>query len=412
MDNTKTNVFDILMERGFIAQTTNQEKIRELLGSGSATFYIGFDPTADSLHVGHLLQLIVMSHMQKAGHKPIALIGGGTAMVGDPTGKTDMRRMMTREEIQHNGDQFKVQMRNLVDFTNDRAIMVDNADWLLDLNYVNFLREVGVHFSVNRMLTAECFKSRLEKGLSFIEFNYMLMQSYDFLRLHREHNCLLQLGGDDQWSNILGGIDLIRRVEGKEVYGMTFQLLTTSDGKKMGKTEKGAVWLDPEKTSPYDFYQYWRNVQDADVINCLKLLTFVPMDRINEMVTWKDARINEAKKVLAYEVTAIVHGKEEADKAHKAAEAIFSKGVASDDMPSVTIERSVLKDGINILDLLTRTGLIPSKGEGRRLIQQGGLYLNNARVDTIDRRVNESDLEDSRIIIRKGKKSYFRIIAE
>jgi len=408
----KANVFDILMERGFIAQTTNQEKIRELLGSGSVTFYIGFDPTADSLHVGHLLQLIAMAHMQRAGHKPIALIGGGTAMVGDPTGKTDMRRMMTREEIQHNGDRFKVQMRNLVDFTDGRAIMVDNADWLLGLNYVSFLREIGVHFSVNRMLTAECFKTRLERGLSFIEFNYMLMQSYDFLRLFQEYGCIMQLGGDDQWSNILGGVDLIRRVEGKEAYGMTFQLLTTSDGKKMGKTEKGAVWLDPQKTSPYEFYQYWRNVQDADVINCLKLLTFVPMDRIREMETWKDARINEAKKVLAYEVTAIVHGREEADKVHRAAEAIFSKGEDSADMPSVAIYRSVLKEGINILDLLVKTGFVPSKGEGRRLIQQGGLYLNNERVESLDRTVNESDLKDSRMIVRKGKKSYCRITAE
>ena len=412
MDNAKVNVFDTLMERGFIAQTTNQEKIRELLGSESVTFYIGFDPTADSLHVGHLLQLIVMSHMQKAGHRPIAVIGGGTAMVGDPTGKTDMRRMMTREEIQHNGNRFKQQMRNLVDFTNGRAIMVDNADWLLPLNYISFLREVGVHFTVNRMLAAECFKSRMERGLSFIEFNYMLMQSYDFLKLYKDYNCIMQLGGDDQWSNILGGIDLIRRVKGKEVYGMTFQLLTTSDGKKMGKTEKGAVWLDPQKTSPYDFYQYWRNVQDADVIRCLKLLTFLPLDQINEMATWKDARINEAKKILAYEVTALVHGREEADKVHKAAEAIFSKGVASDDMPTATIERSVLIEGINILELLVRTGLTPSKGEGRRLIQQGGLYLNNERVDSIDRMVSESDLEDSGMIIRKGKKSYHKIVVE
>ena len=412
MDSTRTNVFDTLMERGFIAQTTNQEKIRELLGSGSVTFYIGFDPTADSLHVGHLLQLIAMSHMQKAGHKPIALIGGGTAMVGDPTGKTEMRRMMTREEIQHNGERFKVQMRNLVDFSDGRAIMVDNADWLLELNYVNFLREIGVHFTVNRMLAAECFKSRYERGLSFIEFNYMLMQSYDFLKLYRDYGCIMQLGGDDQWSNILGGVDLIRRIEGKEAFGMTFQLLTTSDGRKMGKTEKGAVWLDPQKTSPYEFYQYWRNVQDADVINCLKLLTFVPMEQIREMETWKDARINEAKKVLAYEVTAIVHGREEAEKVHRAAEAIFSKGEDFEGMPTVTVERSALKDGINILDLLVSTGLVPSKGEGRRLIQQGGLYLNNERVETIDRMVNESDLEDSRMIVRKGKKSYFKIVAK
>jgi tyrosyl-tRNA synthetase (EC 6.1.1.1) len=412
MDNTKTNVFDTLKERGFIAQTTNEEKIRELLGSGSVTFYTGFDPTADSLHVGHLLQLIAMSHMQKAGHRPIALIGGGTAMVGDPTGKSEMRRMMSREEIRHNGERFKAQMRNLVDFSEGRAIMVDNADWLLNLNYVNFLREIGVHFSVNRMLTAECFKTRLERGLSFIEFNYMLMQSYDFLKLFRDYNCIMELGGDDQWSNILGGVELIRRVEGREAYGMTFQLLTTSDGRKMGKTERGAVWLDPQKTSPYDFYQYWRNVQDADVIKCLKLLTFLPMDRINEMATWKDARINDAKKILAYEVTKLVHGEEEAEKAHRAAEALFSKGEASEDMPTVTVERNLLKDGINILELLARTGITPSKGEGRRLIQQGGLYLNNERVESIDRTVGESDLGDSGIIVRKGKKSYYRIVAE
>jgi len=412
MDVTKVNVFDTLKERGFIAQTTNEEKIREMLGKEQVTFYIGFDPTADSLHVGHLLQLIVMSHMQRAGHRPIAIIGGGTAMVGDPSGKTDMRKMLTRETISHNGACFRNQMKRLVDFSEGKAIMVDNADWLLELNYVSFLRDIGVHFSVNRMLSAECFKSRLEKGLSFIEFNYMLMQSYDFLRLYQKYGCRLELGGDDQWSNILGGIDLIRRVAGEEAYGMTFQLLTTSEGKKMGKTEKGAVWLDPEKTSPYDFYQYWRNVQDADVIKCLKLLTFVPMDQINEMATWQDARINEAKKVLAYEVTKIVHGEEEATTARQAAEALFGQGASSADMPTVSVSKETQESGIQLLDLLASTGIIPSKGEGRRLIQQGGITVNNARVDLFDRVITLSDMVDSEIIIRKGKKSYHRIIAE
>ena len=412
MNNTNVNVFDTLKERGFIAQTTNEEKLREMLGNEKVTFYIGFDPTADSLHVGHLLQLIVMSHMQKAGHKPIAIIGGGTAMVGDPSGKTDMRKMLTREEIRHNGDRFRDQMKGLVDFSGGRAAMVDNSDWLLELNYVKFLREIGVHFSVNRMLTAECFKSRLEKGLSFIEFNYMLMQSYDFLKLFQDYSCICQLGGDDQWSNILGGIDLIRRVEGKEAYGMTFQLLTTSEGKKMGKTEKGAVWLDPEKTSPYDFYQYWRNVQDADVIKCLKLLTFLPLKQIEEMSIWRDVRINEAKKILAYEVTRIVHGEIEAEKAQKAAEALFAEGTASIDMPTVTVDKKLINESVNILDLLAGAGLIPSKGEGRRLIQQGGLYLNNERIDSMDRMVTEADLADFQLVIRKGKKSYFRITVE
>lgn len=314
----KINVYDVLKERGFIAQVTHEEKIREILGRDGVTFYIGFDPTADSLHVGHFLQLIVMSHMQRAGHRPIAILGGGTAMVGDPTGKTDMRKMLTQEEIMYNAEQFKKQMRNLIDFSEGKALMLNNADWLLGLNYIEFLRDIGVHFTVNRMLAAECFKSRYEKGLSFIEFNYMLMQSYDFLRLYRDYDCILQLGGDDQWSNILGGIDLVRRVEAKEVYGMTFELLTTSEGNKMGKTEKGAVWLDPMKTPPYEFYQYWRNVHDDDVIKCLKLLTFIPMEQINRFALLKDEKINEAKETLAYEVTKIVHGKDEAEKARQA----------------------------------------------------------------------------------------------
>ncbi len=407
-----TNVFDTLKERGFIAQTTHEEKIRELLGSENVTFYIGFDPTADSLHVGHLLQLIVMAHMQRAGHKPIALIGGGTAMVGDPSGRSDMRQMLTRDEIAHNGSCFRGQMKGLVDFSDGKALMVDNGDWLLDLNYVSFLRDVGVHFSVNRMLTAECFKSRMEKGLSFIEFNYMLMQSYDFLKLYQDYSCKMELGGDDQWSNILGGVDLVRRVEGVEAYGMTFKLLTTSEGKKMGKTQKGAVWLDPLKTTPYDFYQYWRNVDDADVIKCLKLLTFLPMAQIEEMATWLDAQINEAKKILAYEVTKIVHGENEAEKAKNATEAVFGQGTSSENMPTVSFARAELEQGVQVLDLLMQTGLIPSKGEGKRLIQQGGLSLNGDRVDTVERCVTESDLKDGEIIVRKGKKSFHRIIVE
>lgn len=407
-----TNVFDTLKERGFIAQTTHEEKIRELLGSEKVSFYIGFDPTADSLHVGHLLQLIVMSHMQKAGHRPVALIGGGTAMVGDPSGRTDMRKMLTEEEISYNGSRFREQMKGLVDFGEGKAIMVNNGDWLLDLNYVSFLRDVGVHFSVNRMLSAECFKSRLEKGLSFIEFNYMLMQSYDFLKLYQDLGCRLELGGDDQWSNILGGVDLIRRVESEEAYGMTFQLLTTSEGKKMGKTQSGAVWLDPEKTSPYDFYQYWRNVDDADVIKCLKLLTFVPMAEIDKMAQWKDSQINEAKKILAYEVTKIVHGEDEAQKAREAADALFGQGGSKENIPTVNISRELLAQGIKIIDLLATTGLIPSKGEGRRLIQQGGLSINDNKVDSMDLTITEADFSDNELMVRKGKKSFHRIVLE
>ncbi|WP_010250172.1 tyrosine--tRNA ligase [Acetivibrio cellulolyticus] len=404
-----SSVFETLKQRGFIAQVTHEETVRELLEKEKVTFYIGFDPTADSLHVGHFLQMVVMAHMQRAGHKPIAIIGGGTAMVGDPSGKTDMRRMMTREEIQSNANNFKKQLSNFIDFSDNKAIMVDNADWLLDLNYVKFLREVGVHFSVNRMLTAECFKSRLEKGLSFIEFNYMLMQSYDFLKLYQDHGCLLELGGDDQWSNILYGIELIRRVEGKDAYGMTFTLLTTSEGKKMGKTEKGALWLDPNKTPPYDFYQYWRNINDSDVIKCLKLLTFLPLSEIDELAKLKDQQINEAKKILAYEVTKLIHGEEEAGKAQSAAEALFVKGASSENMPTTEIGTEELANGINILDLLVKTKLAPSKGEGRRLIEQGGVSVNEEKVDKIDFMVKEEDFKDDEIIIKKGKKVYHKV---
>ncbi len=404
-----SSVFQTLKERGFIAQITHEEPVKKILENEKVTFYIGFDPTADSLHVGHFLQMVVMSHMQKAGHRPIAIIGGGTTMVGDPTGKTDMRKMMTREEIQKNAENFKKQLSKFIDFSDGKALMIDNADWLLELNYVRFLREIGVHFSVNRMLTAECFKSRLEKGLSFIEFNYMLMQSYDFLKLYQDYGCVLQLGGDDQWSNILGGIDLIRRVEGKEVYGMTFNLLTTSEGVKMGKTEKGALWLDANKTPPYEFYQYWRNINDKDVINCLKLLTFLPMDEIEKLSKLEGQEINEAKKVLAYEVTKLIHGEEEAIKAQNAAQALFGKGVSSDDMPTTEISNNDILDGINIIDLLVKTKLVPSKGEGRRLIQQGGISVNNEKINEFNFTVKTDDFKDNELIIKKGKKVYHRI---
>lgn len=406
------NVYDILKERGFIAQLTHEAEIKELLKNRKVTFYIGFDPTADSLHVGHFLQMMVMAHMQRAGHKPIALIGGGTAMVGDPSGRTDMRKMMTRETIKYNADKFKVQLSKFIDFTDDKALMVDNSDWLLQLNYVNFLRDIGVHFSVNRMLTAECFRSRMEKGLTFIEFNYMLMQSYDFLVLNQKYGCQIQLGGDDQWSNILGGIELIRRVEGKEAYGMTFTLLTNSEGKKMGKTEKGALWLDAEKTSPYDFYQYWRNVDDADVIKCLKLLTFLPMSEIGRLAELKNEQINEAKKVLAYEVTKLVHGEDEASKARQLAEALFGGGGNTSNMPATELCAEELAGGINIIDVLVRTGLAPSKGEGRRLVQQGGVYLEESPVTAFDFTITKDLFRDNELIIKKGKKTYHKLIAK
>jgi len=404
------SVFDILKERGYIAQMTHEDKIKEILENEKVTFYIGFDPTADSLHVGHFIQLMVMAHMQRAGHRPIAILGGGTAMVGDPSNRTDMRRMMSREEIQHNADNFKKQISKFIDFSDDKALMVNNADWLLGLNYVDFLRDIGIHFSVNRMLTAECFKSRLERGLSFIEFNYMLMQSYDFLVLFQKYGCKLQLGGDDQWSNIISGIDLIRRVEGQEAYGMTFTLLTTSEGIKMGKTAKGALWLDPAKTSPYEFYQYWRNIHDNDVIKCLKLLTFLPMEKIEELSKLKDEQLNEAKKILAFEVTSLVHGEEEAIKAQQAAEALFGGGGNTENMPTTEISKAELGEGMNILDLLQKAKLIPSKGEGRRLISQGGIYLGEDRVESFDLIITEEHFTNNELIVRKGKKVYHRIL--
>ncbi|MEN6412990.1 MAG: tyrosine--tRNA ligase [Veillonellales bacterium] len=404
------NVLDTLKERGFVQQLTHDDEIAELLAKEKITFYIGFDPTADSLHVGHFLGMMVMAHMQRAGHRPVCLIGGGTAMVGDPSGKTDMRKMMTQDDIRHNGERFKKQMQRFIDFTDDKALLLNNADWLLGLNYVEFLRDIGVHFSVNRMLTAECFKQRLEKGLSFLEFNYMLMQGYDFLELNRRCGCIMQMGGDDQWSNILAGADLIRRKEGKPAYGLTFTLLTTSDGRKMGKTEKGALWLDGEKTSPYDFYQYWRNVDDADVEKCLALLTFLPMTEVHRLGALKDKEINIAKKTLAFEVTKLVHGQEEAEKAQQGAEALFGGIGALDNAPTVTIRSDSV--GKKLIDVLANTGIIASKSEGRRLIQQGGLYIGEAKILDPDFLLNAALFDSNSLIIRKGKKSYHRIIVE
>ncbi len=405
------SVFDELKARGLIAQMTHEDEIKELLEKEKVTFYIGFDPTADSLHIGHFLQMVVMAHMQRAGHRPIAIIGGGTAMVGDPSGRTDMRQMMTPETIAHNADCFKSQLSKLVDFSDGKALMVNNADWLMDLNYVSFLREIGVHFSVNRMLTAECFKTRLEKGLSFIEFNYMLMQSYDFLKLYRDYGCKLELGGDDQWSNILGGIDLVRRCESAQAYGMTFTLLTTSEGKKMGKTQKGALWLDPAKTSPYEFYQYFRNVDDKDVINCMKLITFIPLEEIAEYEKLEGSAINEAKMRLAFEVTKMVHGEQEAQKAQDAALALFAKGAAAE-VPSVYVTEDEIKDGIGIIDLLVLSKLTPSKSEARRVVQQGGASVNDQKITDMNAVIRRSDFADGSILIKKGKKSFVKMIIE
>ncbi len=404
-------VFEVLQERGLIAQMTNEEKIRDLLNNHKIKFYIGFDPTADSLHVGHFLQVMVMAHMQRAGHVPIALFGGGTGMIGDPSGKTDMRRMMTKEEINHNIECFQKQMSRLVDFSDGKAIMANNGDWLLNLNYIDFLREVGVHFSVNRMLAAECYKQRLERGLSFFEMNYMIMQSYDFLELNRRYDCVMELGGDDQWSNIIGGVELLRRSEGKEVYGMTFTLLTTSEGKKMGKTEKGAVWLDPEKTSPFDFYQYWRNVADDDVIRCMKLLTFVPMDEIRAMEKLSGSELNQVKERLAYEVTKLVHGEEEAQKAQEGARVLFGTGANTDNMPTTELTADDFTDGkLLVLDLLMKTKLTPSKGEGRRLVTQGGVSIDDQKVTDITAAVTPADFEKGYVVIKKGKKVHHKAV--
>ncbi len=401
------NVFDTLMERGYIKQLTHPEEIKELLEKEKVTFYIGFDPTADSLHVGHFIAMMFMAHMQRAGHRPIALIGGGTAMIGDPSGRTDMRQMMTKETIEHNVSCIKKQMEKFIDFNDDKAIMANNADWLLDLNYVDFIRDIGSAFSVNKMLTAECFKQRLEKGLSFLEFNYMLMQGYDFLELNKKYGCVMQLGGDDQWSNMLAGVDLIRRKEQKQAYGMTCTLLTTSEGKKMGKTQNGALWLDPEKTCPYDFYQYWRNVQDADVEKCLRLLTFVPMDEVRKLCAVEGAAINDAKRVLAYEVTKLIHGEEEAKKSMEAAEALFSGGNDMSNVPTVEVSRD--KINTSLLEVLVSGGIIPSKAEGKRLIQQNGLSINDEKVTEISRTLLEEDFKDGVALVKKGKKKYHKL---
>lgn len=404
------SAFDILMERGFIEQCTHEKEIKELLDKEKVTFYIGFDPTADSLHVGHFVTVMAMSHMQRAGHRPIVLFGGGTAMVGDPTGKTDMRKMMTTEIIDHNVACFKKQMSRFISFDNDAAIMVDNGDWLRNLNYIDFLREVGVHFSVNRMLTAECFKQRLEKGLSFLEFNYMLMQSYDFLELYRRYNCKLQLGGNDQWSNILGGVELVRRLHGEQSFGMTFSLLTNSEGKKMGKTEKGAVWLDPEKTSPYEFYQYWRNVADADVKKCLSLLTYVPMDEVNALTNVEGSAINKAKERLAFEVTKIVHGEEEAQKADTAAKALFLGGAHGGSIPTTEFAVAEFEEGMDILTLLQQTKLVPSRSEGRRLVTQNGIKVNEQPVTDPNAQITMVDFKENELMIQKGKKVFHKVI--
>ena len=402
-------LYDELVARGLIAQVTNEEEIKKLINAGKAVFYIGFDPTADSLHVGHFMALCLMKRLQMAGNKPIALIGGGTAMIGDPSGRTDMRQMMTKETIKHNCECFKKQMSRFIDFSDDKALMVNNADWLLDLNYIEFIRDVGSHFSVNRMLSAECYKQRMEKGLSFLEFNYMIMQSYDFMALYEKYGCNLEFGGDDQWSNMLGGTELIRRKLGKDAHAMTINLLLNSEGKKMGKTQKGAVWLDPEKTTPFEFFQYWRNVDDGDVIKCLKMLTFLPLEQIQEMEAWEGSQLNKAKEILAYELTNLVHGEEEAIKAKDAAKALFSSGNAAN-MPSYTLKDEDLTDGsIDILSLLYVSGLVPSKSEARRAVQQGGVSVNGEKVTDIKTAYTASDFAED-MVLKKGKKNFRKIL--
>ena len=402
-------VYEELVARGLIAQVTDEKEIRELVNSGKAVFYIGFDPTADSLHVGHFMALCLMKRLQMAGNKPIALIGGGTAMIGDPSGRTDMRQMMTTETIAHNVECFKKQMSRFIDFSDDKALLVNNADWLLDLNYVDVLREVGACFSVNRMLTAECYKQRMEKGLSFLEFNYMIMQSYDFYALYQKYGCNMQFGGDDQWSNMLGGTELIRRKLGKDAYAMTINLLLNSEGKKMGKTQSGAVWLSAEKTSPFDFYQYWRNVDDADVVKCLKMLTFLPLEEIEELAKLEGSEINKAKEILAFELTKLIHGEEEAQKAQEGARALFSKGVDTDNMPTTQlVDTDFTDDSISVLDLLIKCPLISSKGEGKRLIQQGGVSVDDAKVSDMFASISKAQFDKGYVIIKKGKKVHHK----
>ena len=404
-------IYEELQARGLIAQVTDEERIRNLINNGEATFYIGFDCTADSLTAGHFMALTLMKRLQMAGNKPIALIGGGTTMIGDPSGRTDMRKMLTMEDIEHNAACFKRQMENFIDFSDGKALMVNNADWLLKLNYVELLREVGACFSVNNMLRAECYKQRMEKGLSFLEFNYMIMQSYDFYALFQKYGCNLQFGGDDQWSNMLGGTELIRRKLGKDAAAMTITLLTDSQGKKMGKTAGNAVWLDPNKTSPFDFYQYWRNVDDSDVLKCIKMLTFLPLDEIEKMESWEGSQLNRAKEILAFELTQMVHGAEEAQKAQEAARALFGSGANSENMPTTEITAADLTDSaINILDLMQKAGLIASKGEGRRLVQQGGVSVDDVKVTDIAKTCTAADFEKGHVIIKKGKKVFHKVV--
>ena len=406
-------IYDELVARGLIAQVTDEKEIKELINNGTATFYIGFDPTADSLHVGHFMALCLMKRLQMAGNKPIVLIGGGTAQIGDPSGRTDMRQMMTTETINHNVECFKKQMSRFIDFGEGRAIMVNNADWLMDLNYVDVLREVGAHFSVNRMLTAECYKQRMEKGLSFLEFNYMIMQSYDFYTLFQKYGCNMEFGGDDQWSNMLGGTELIRRKLGKDAYAMTINLLLNSEGKKMGKTQSGAVWLDPNKTTPFEFFQYWRNVSDADVLKCIRMLTFLPLEEIDKMESWEGAQLNEAKEILAFELTKLVHGEEEATKAKEASHALFAGGANNANMPTVTVTAEDFPDGeLDIISVLVKAGLCDSRGDGRRNIQQGGVSVADEKVTDISTKYTLDDFKGEGLIIRRGKKKFAKVVAE
>ena len=406
-------LYDELVARGLIAQVTDEEEIKDLINNGKATFYIGFDPTADSLHVGHFMALCLMKRLQMAGNKPIALIGGGTAMIGDPSGRTDMRQMMTPETIQHNCDCFKKQMSRFIDFSDGKALMVNNADWLMDLNYIDVLREVGAHFSVNRMLTAECYKQRMEKGLSFLEFNYMIMQSYDFYTLYQKYGCNMEFGGDDQWSNMLGGTELIRRKLGKDAYAMTINLLLNSEGKKMGKTQSGAVWLDPEKTSPFDFFQYWRNVADSDVLKCIRMLTFLPLEEIDAMESWEGAQLNQAKEILAFELTKLVHGEEEATKAKEASHALFAGGGDSAHMPTAELAAADFADGdMDILALLVKTGLAPSRSDARRAVEQGGVTVADEKVTDIKTTYTAASFGEDGLVVKRGKKKFVKVIVK
>ena len=406
-------IYEELQARGLLAQLTDPDEIRDLINEGKATFYIGFDPTADSLHVGHFMALCLMKRLQEAGNKPIALIGGGTGMIGDPSGRSDLRTMMTKETIEHNCECFKKQMSRFIDFSDGKALMVNNADWLADLNYIEFIRDIGVHFSVNRMLTAECYKQRMEKGLSFLEFNYMIMQSYDFLELYQRYGCNMQFGGDDQWSNMLGGTELIRRKLGKDAYAMTITLLLNSEGNKMGKTQKGAVWLDPNKTSPFEFYQYWRNVADADVLKCLRMLTFLPLEQINEMDKWEGSQLNQAKEILAYELTNLVHGEEEAEKAKEAAKALFAGGGSSENMPAANLTDADFTDGsIDILGLLVTAGMASSRSDARRAVEQGGVTVKGEKITDVKKAYSKDEIAAEEFIVKKGKKSFKKIIVE